>query len=238
MVGRYGVPPASAGNLQQALVHGTLLYAVELTYRGTKKEERDIQVLTNRLGSASLGVRKTTPVGIITVECALPPARALRDHCQASFALRLLSRPADSGGQEEIFAHKGSELTAHIRSRCCLKRGETAEAQRWEEFKELRAEVFVERMEEALETARNWKDQERTIWTDGSRLDNKAVGAAVAFRREDRWTGRGVYLGKNKDVYDAELFSITMALEEFNSREVFGQKYTIFSDSQAAVSRI
>ena len=238
MVGKYGVPPASARNLQQALVNGTLLYAAELTYRGSKKEEKDIQVLTNRMGRASLGVRKTTPVGIITAESALPPARALLDHRQASFALRLLSRPADSGGQEEILTHKGSELTARIKSRCGLKRGETAEVQRWEEFKELRAEVFVERKEEALETARNWKDHERTIWTDGSQLDNKAVGAAVAFKRGDRWVGQGVYLGKNKEVFDAELFAITMALREFNSREEHGQGYTIFSDSQAAISRI
>ena len=31
MVGKYGVPPASARNLQQALVHGTLLYGAELS---------------------------------------------------------------------------------------------------------------------------------------------------------------------------------------------------------------
>ena len=80
MVGKYGIPPASARNLQQALIHGTLLYAAELSWAGTKKEERDVQVLTNRMGRASLGVRKTTPVGIITAESALPPAGALLDH--------------------------------------------------------------------------------------------------------------------------------------------------------------
>ena len=127
---------------------------------------------------------------------------------------------------------------AHIRSRCGLKREEMAEVQKWEEFKELRAEVFVEGKEEALNTVRNWKDWKRTIWMDSSRLDNNAVGAAVAFKRGDRWMGWGVYLGRNKEVFDAELFSIMMALEEFNSREEFDQRYTIFSDSQAAISRI
>ena len=80
MVGKYGIPPASARNLQQALVHGTLLYATELTWKGTKNEEREVQILMNQMGRASLGVRKSTPVGIVTTESALAPARALLDH--------------------------------------------------------------------------------------------------------------------------------------------------------------
>ena len=101
---------------------------------------------------------RTTLIGIITAESALPPARALLDHRQTSFALRLLSRPAKSGVQEEILLHRGSELTNRIRSRCGLKQGETAEAQRWEEFRELRAEVYVEKKEEALKTAKEWPE--------------------------------------------------------------------------------
>ena len=182
MVGKYGVPPASARNLQQAIVHGTLLYGAELSWRGTKKEESDVQVLTNKMGRAALGVRRTTPVGIVTAESALPPARALLDHRQASFALRLLARPADSGGQEEILLHRNSELTARIRGRCGLRRGETVEVQRWEEFRTLGARVYVEQKEDALEVARSWEDEENTVWTDGSRLEDGRVGAAMAFR--------------------------------------------------------
>ena len=50
MVGKYGVPPALARNLQLALIHGTLLYGAELSWTGTKKEERELQVLMNRMG--------------------------------------------------------------------------------------------------------------------------------------------------------------------------------------------
>ena len=239
MVGKYGVPPASARNLQQALIHGTLLYAAELSWKGTKKEERDVQVLSNKMGRASLGVRRTTPVGIVTAESALPPARALLDHRQASFALRLLMRPANSGGQEEILSHRGSELTNRIQRRCGLKRGETAEAQVWEEFRELRAEVYVDKKEDALRKAKEWteEDQEDTVWTDGSRLEDGRVGAAIAFRRGGSWRKRGAYLGRNKEVFDAELFAISQALDEFNSRGESSRRYTIFSDSQAAISR-
>ena len=239
MVGKYGIPSASARNLQQALIHGTLLYAAELSWMGTKKEERDVQVLTNRMGRASLGARRTTPVGIVTAESALPPARALLDHRQASFALRLLSRPVGSGGQEEILVHRSSELTARIRRRCGLRRGETAELQRWEEFREMRAEVHVERKEEALETAKKWseEDQNDTVWTDGSRLENGSVGAAVAFKEGGNWKEEGTFLGGNKEVFDAEIFAIGRALEIINERSERGKRYTIFSDSQAAISR-
>ena len=193
-----------------------------------------------RLGRASLGVRRTTPVGIVTAESALPPARALLDHRQASFALRLLARPVNSDGQEEILSHRNSELTARIRRRCGLRRGESAEVQRWEEFKEIRAEVHVERKEDALKRAKEWTEEreEDTVWTDGSRLENKRVGAAIAFKREGDWRTRGVYLGNNKEVFDAELFAIGLAMEELNDRRESGRRYTIFSDSQAAISRI
>ena len=98
---------------------------------GTKKEERDIQTLTNRVGRASQGVRRTTPAGVVTAESALPPARALLDRRQASFALRLLARQIGGGGQEEILEKKESGLTARIKRQCGLGRGETAVIQTW-----------------------------------------------------------------------------------------------------------
>ena len=147
-----------------------------------------------------------------------------------------------SGGQEEILLHRGSELTNRIRSRCGLRRGETAEVQRWEEFRELRAEVYVEKKEEALRTAKEWPEENQidTVWTDGSRLDDKRVGAAVAFRGRGGWEQEGTYLGKNKEVFDAEVFAIGQALRVLDERGEDGQRYTIFSDSssQAVLSRI
>ena len=168
---------------------------------------------------------------------ALPPARALLDHRQASFALRLLARPENSGGQEEILRYRNSDLMARIRRICGLGRGETAEVQIWEEFREMRASVIVEEKEEALRTAKEWTDQENSIWTDGSRLENGAVGAAVAFKEEGVWKGKGFYLGKNKEVFDAETYAIYQAMRTLDDRGDRGRRYT-FSNSQAAVSRI
>ena len=64
------------------------------------------------------------------------------------------------------------------------------------------------------------------------------MGAAIAFKRNGSWKEKGVYLGKNKEVFDAELFAMGRALEEFDSRGESNRRYTIFSDSQAAISRI
>ena len=97
LVTKFGVPPASARNLQLTLVHSTLLYGAELTWNGTRGMEEEVQRLTNRMGRASLGVCRTTPLGIDAAESALPPARALLDHRQARFALRIMARPRGGG---------------------------------------------------------------------------------------------------------------------------------------------
>ena len=60
----------------------------------------------------------------------------------------------------------------------------------------------------------------------------------MAFKRGGSWKERGKYLGKSKEVFDAEIFAIGQALEELNGREERNRRYTIFSDSQAALSRV
>ena len=41
IVNQYGVPPPAAGNLQSAIVQGTMLYATELTWNGKENVERE-----------------------------------------------------------------------------------------------------------------------------------------------------------------------------------------------------
>ena len=64
------------------------------------------------------------------------------------------------------------------------------------------------------------------------------MGAATAFRKDDKWVGAGTYLGKNKEVFNAEVFAIVQALDLLRDRHEQGQRYTIFLDSQAALSRV
>ena len=57
------------------------------------------------------------------------------------------------------------------------------------------------------------------------------------FRTEDWWASRGTYLGRNKEAFGAEVFAILQAVKLLNDREQ-GQRYTVFSDSQAAIARV
>ena len=89
---------------------------------------------------------------------------------------------------------------------------------------------------QAKETAQNWR-RTGTVWTDGSRLDSGAVGAACAWQTEEGWTGRRFHLGTNKEVFDAEVYAIYQALRVFEERGQTGRKYTVFSDCQPAIRR-
>ena len=215
-----------------------MLYASELTWNGSKRMEKDTQLVLNRMGRASLGVRQTTPLGIIAAESSLTPARALLDHAQARFALRLMARPRGGGGQEEILEKKGSALAARVKERSGLKRRETGEEQRWNAMRAFQGKAHVDSKEDALALALEWTDRVGTVWTDGSRMENGQVGAAAVWWEEGRWRGTGTFLGTNKEVFDAEVYAILQAIRLLNARGECGRSYTIFSDSQAAVARV
>ena len=57
------------------------------------------------------------------------------------------------------------------------RRGGSAEKQEWEEGRRLGGVIVIEKKEEALRTAKEW-DRPDTVWTDGSRQEDGAVGAA------------------------------------------------------------
>ena len=238
MVSKHGLAPAAARNLQQAIVSGTMLYAQQLSWNGARGTEREVQLVLNRMGRASLGVRQTTPLGIVAAESGLTPARALFNHTQARFALRLLARPRGGGGQEEIMEMRASALTARIRGVTGLKRSETYEGQVWGSLREFQGEVHVTQKEEALQVAQEWTDLERTVWTNGSRLESGRVGAAWTWWQKGEWRGQGSFLGTNKEVLDAEVYALQMAVRLLNDRGETGESYTVLSDSQAAIYRL
>ena len=47
-----------------------------------------------------------------------------------------------------------------------------------------------------------------------------------------------LYLGSNKEVFNAETFAIYQALKILDQQQATAQRYTIFSDWQAAIQRI
>ena len=117
------------------------------------------------------------------------------------------------------------------------RRGGTAEKQGWEEGRRLGGRIVVEE-EEALRTAKEW-DRTDTVWTGGSRQEDGAVGAACVWRPlKGGWTGRRFQLGKNKEVFDAEVFVVWQALRALEQRNERDREYTIFVDSTSAITRV
>ena len=57
---------------------------------------------------------------------------------------------------------------------------------------------------------------------------------------EQRWPvgWMRLYLGSNKEVFDAETFAIYQALKILDQQQATGQRYMIFSDSQAVIQCI
>ena len=96
---------------------------------------------------------------------------------------------------------------------------------------------MVEKKEEALRTAKEW-DHPDTVWTDGSRQEDGAVGAACVLRSpEGGWTGRRFQLGRNKEVFDADVFAVWQTLRALEQRSERDREYTIFVDSTSAITR-
>ena len=56
-------------------------------------------------------------------------------------------------------------------------------------------------------------------------------------RRDAGWTGRRFHPGKNKEVFDAELYALYQAAKIMDERREEGQDYTIQTDSTAALER-
>ena len=174
--------------------------------------------------------------GILAGESGHTPARPLLDFRQARFTHRLLARPQGGGGPEEILQRSEGAIVRRLRAAAGTRAGETVEPQVWEEGRTFPGGFTIDGKGPAKETAQNWR-RAGTIWTDGSRLDSGAIGAACAWQSEGEWMGRRFHLGTNKEVFDAEVYAIYQALKIFEERQQAGRKYTVFSDCQPAIRR-
>ena len=94
----------------------------------------------------------------------------------------------------------------------------------------------MERKEDAINTARGHRAS-NTVWTDGSRLEDRRVGAAFVWRSGGRWAGRRFHPGTNKEVFGAEVFAIYQALLWIEGQGA-GGRFIIFADSTAAIERV
>ena len=159
---------------------------------------------------------------LYAAESGLAPARALLNHREASFTRRLYARPRGGEGPEGILERRSSALTTRIRATAALRRHEAVEPQQRGLGRRFTGQVMIEAKEEAIVTTNRHRLAE-TIWTDGSWLDDKRVGAVCVWRRPVGWTGHRFHLGSNKEVFDAEVSTVYWALLELDQRQESGR---------------
>ena len=109
--------------------------------------------------------------------------------------------------------------------------------QEWSEARRFPGRIIIDEREPALRTAGEWSRPD-TIWTDDSRQDSGAVGAACVWKTQEGWTGRRFHLGTNKEAPDAETSAIYQALRALDQRQESGRRYTVFVDSISAITRV
>ena len=127
-----------------------MLYAAELTWSGRKGVKGEYQNAINRMGRTTLRAFHLTPLGIVTAESGLTPARSLLNHRQASFARRLHVRPRDGDGLEEILERDRSALATRLRAAAALRRTETVETQVWGAGRRFPGQIIIESREGAI----------------------------------------------------------------------------------------
>ena len=102
----------------------------------------------------------------------------------------------------------------------------------------LKPQVIIKSKKEAIEEAKK-NNSGLVLWTDGSKLDQGPAAAAVCWEEKSsaKWKEKSIFLGKNKEILDAELWAILEALgiaEKANPRA----PVIILSDSQKALKAI
>ena len=95
-------------------------------------------------------------------------------------------------------------------------------------------QVIIKSKKEAIIDAS--KTSGLVLWTDGSKLDQGQVAAAVCWEEKSsaKWREKSILLGKNKEVLDAELWAISEALDIALKIANPGTPITVLSDCQRA----
>jgi len=241
LTGQMGLSPANCRKVMTACVQSVAMFGLELWWkgdqvRGTIGQAEELQLLVNQEARATTGCFQTTNLGALSMESGLRAVTRQLENRQRRFGLRLLSLPEGDQAREVVGARTpiGRRLTnalAHrgpTESTVLLEKPETLDAELLQ-GEEAEAKAEAEKVRPGL-----------TMFTDGSRLDDGAVGYAVVWKNPSglSWKGVKAHMGGNQEAYDAECAALARALEEAASRNTTPERVTIFSDAQAAIKRM
>ena len=239
----YGLAPELIRRIQIAVVQSIALYGAELWWRGQKNHEHTLQKLLNRQGRAITGMYPSTPIHPLLSEAGLIPAKLLLDSRQKSYAYRLLTLPdchptkhilpislregdenSQPGEQPEdtlmwaestrpkLFGHL---LAQQVACNYSIDPADGVEpVPNPDPNINFSGNIIIEAKKKALEEARKYRAG-NIFWVDGSKLSQGNAGAATCWKDKNlnRWENKNVFLGKNEEVIDTELWAILIGLE-------------------------
>ena len=231
----YGLVPGLVRQIQLAVVQSTALYGAELWWKGQKNHENTVQQLFNRQARLITRMYTSTPTHPLWCEAGLTPASIVLNYRQRLYACRLLSLPDQHPTKEilpislrvgdgafqpgELPDNNlawtqdarpnlyGQWLAWQITINHSIDPADGVEPV--EAIKPgaiFNEEVIINCKNQALKEATRYQAG-LVIWTDGSKLDNGSCGAAICWRdkRLNQWKQKSEFLGKNKEILDAEL---------------------------------
>jgi len=215
------------------------LFGAELWWKGDLAEgtigrANELQLLVNQEAQATTGCFRTTNLGALSMESGLRSAAAQLENRQRRSGLRLLSLPEGDQAREVVGAL--TEIGRRLKNALAYG-GQTERTVLLEEPETLDAELLQEEEAEAKAAAEGTRPG-LTMFTDGSRLDDKATGYAVVWRKGVAWVGVKMHMGHNQEAYNAECAALARAMELALWRNTTPERVTIFTDAQAAIRRM
>jgi ribonuclease HI len=240
LTGQMGLSPVNCRRIMTACVQSVAMFGAELWWkggniRGTTGRAEELQLLVNREARATTGAFRTTNLGALAMESGIRPASNQLENRQCRFGLRLLSLPQGDKARDIISAQTaiGQRLKTALNHTWI----ETEQTVLLEDPESFDAELIQEERVEAKKEA----ERERpglVMFTDGSRLENEAVGYAVAWKNCQTWDGIKTHMGFNQEAFDAECAALARALEHASRRNPTPERITIFTDARAAIRRM
>ena len=266
----YGLPPALVRRIQIAAVQSVALYGAELWWKSQKNHQNELQKLINRQARAITGMYPSTPIAALMSEAGLTPAHILLDFRQRKYAYRILSLPdsiltkeilpaslrvGDGDAQPEdqpeadlIWSSSqritvyGQRLARQISVNFSIDPAEGTEPIQAMSTLRFPGKLFIEDRNKAILEAKTGMAHLK-LWCDGSKLD-KGTGAAVVWKENGpggKWQEQKVGLGLNKEIFDAEMWSISEAFKVAEQKTgAIRQPWviSIFCDSQTVINNL
>lgn len=256
-----GLGPHAMRQLYMACITSITDYGSQLWYKpeGVDSLLKPIQDIQNMALRKILGCFKTSPTRAVEIEAAIPPVKARLSGTVRKYALRASKLPKSHPISQELEktlqattfeTRKTTQMERILNSVELTGRLEPITHHYFapwamslpfhHRISQLPKEEAAKEHRELMQSRRGPKTT--SIYTDASVITvGKGVGVGLAIfpnsNHQDYMT-ESRNIGNTNLVYNGELEGIAMAFEHASQSAARGQRYFVYADNQAAISRI